>query len=65
MAGKTATKKTTAKSGNGRRKRTAAKVAPELVHEEGFWWIVSGNKRLNAGRNERYARQLMAEQNTQ
>ena len=38
-----------------------AKKEPELVHEEGYWWIVSGNIRVNAGRNERYARQLMAE----
>jgi hypothetical protein len=42
------------------KKAAAKKVAPELVHEDGFWWIVSGTKRLNAGRNQRYAEQLMA-----
>lgn len=48
----------------GKRKAPAkkAKVAPELVYEEGFWWIVSGTKRLNAGRSERYARNMLAEQ---
>ena len=48
----------------GKRKAPAkkAKAAPELVHEEGFWWIVTGAKRVNAGRNERYARNMMAEQ---
>ena len=61
MAGKTAQKKTTAKSGNGRRKRTAAKVAPELIQEDGQWYIVSGNKRVDVGRNERYARSMLAE----
>jgi hypothetical protein len=24
------------------KKAAAKKVAPELVHEDGFWWIVSG-----------------------
>lgn len=42
------------------KKAAAKKVAPELVHEDGFWWIVSGTKRLNAGRNQRYAEQMMA-----
>ena len=41
-------------------KRTA-KATPELVYEEGYWWIVKGNVRVNAGRSERYARNLMAE----
>ena len=49
------------------RKRTAAtkkaaKAEPQLVYEEGYWWIVSGTKRLNAGRNQRYAENMMAEQ---
>lgn len=50
------------------RKRTAPakkpapkKVEPELVHDEGYWWIVSGTKRLNVGRNEKYARRLLEE----
>lgn len=42
-------------------KKKTAKAVPELVHEEGYWWIVKGNVRINAGRNERYARQLMDE----
>lgn len=49
----------------GKRKAPAkktAKAAPELVHEEGYWWIVSGTKRLNAGRNKRYAENMLAEQ---
>lgn len=41
--------------------KVARKTAPELVHEDGYWWIVQGTKRLNAGRNERYAQQMMAE----
>ena len=45
-------KKTAAKS--------APKQAPELLFEEGYWWIVSGTKRLNAGRSERYARAMLA-----
>ena len=43
-------------------KKKTAKTEPELVYEEGFWWIVSGTKRLNAGRNKRYARNMLAEQ---
>ena len=50
------------------RKRTAPakkpaekKVAPELVQDEGYWWIVSGTKRLNVGRNQKYAQRLMDE----
>jgi hypothetical protein len=57
MAGKTAAKK----SGNGRRKTAAKKVAPELVQEDGQWYILSGNKRLDVGRNERYAQRMLAE----
>lgn len=46
------------KAANGRRK----KVTPELVHEEGYWWIVAGTKRINAGRSERYARDYMEQE---
>jgi hypothetical protein len=48
----------------GKRKAPAkkqAKAVPELVFEEGYWWIVSGTKRLNVGRNRRYAEQMLAE----
>lgn len=47
------------------RKRAAAKkekVEPELLFEDGYYWIVSGTKRLNVGRNQRYAENLLAEQ---
>ena len=54
-----ATKKAAAKKPAARKK--TVKVAPELVHEDGFWWIVSGTKRINAGRNQRYAENMMAE----
>ena len=43
------------------KKKTTAKVAPELVHEEGYWWMVKGTTRVNLGRNERYARAQMEE----
>jgi hypothetical protein len=42
-------------------KKKAAKAEPELVFEEGFWWIVSGTKRLNVGRNKKYAEQYMTD----
>lgn len=45
---------------NGRKKKTA-KAVPELVHEDGQWYIVSGTKRLDVGRNERLARQMLAD----
>lgn len=44
------------------KKKAAAKIAPELVHEDGYWWIISGTKRINVGRNKRYAENLLAEQ---
>lgn len=50
----------------GKRKAPAKKKAaavPELIHEEGYWWIVKGTTRVNVGRNERYARAQMAEMN--
>ena len=49
------------------RKRTAAKAItnrktePELVFEDGYYWIVTGKKRENAGRSERYAQSMLAE----
>ena len=45
------------KPANGRRKKTA----PELLFEDGYYWMVSGTKRVNLGRNERYAQRQMAE----
>ncbi len=49
----------------GKRKGSAQskreKVKPELVHEDGYWWIISGTKRLNVGRNEKYAQRLLDE----
>lgn len=47
----------------GKRKAPAkkAKAAPELIHEEGYWWIVKGTTRVNVGRNERYAQKQLAE----
>ena len=47
---------------NGRKKRTTAKAEPELIFEDGYYWIVAGTKRLNAGRNQRYAENKLAEQ---
>ena len=50
----------------GKRKGSAQskreKVKPELVYEDGYWWIISGTKRINVGRNKRYAENLLAEQ---
>lgn len=48
----------------GKRKapaKTTAKAVPELVFEEGYWWMVKGTTRVNLGRNERYARGQMEE----
>lgn len=42
-------------------KTTAKKVAPELVYDEGYWWIVAGTKRVNVGRNQKYAQRLLDE----
>jgi hypothetical protein len=41
----------------GKRKTPAskAKVEPELLFEDGYYWIVAGTKRLNVGRSRRYA----------
>jgi hypothetical protein len=49
----------------GKRKAPAkkqAKVEPELLFEDGYYWIVSGTKRLNVGRSHRYAKNMLAEQ---
>jgi hypothetical protein len=47
------------------RKRAAAKKTekqePTLVWEAGYWWIVDGKSRENAGRSRRYAEKLLAE----
>lgn len=32
-----------------------AKAVPELVFEDGFYWIIKGTTRVNVGRSERYA----------
>ena len=48
----------------GKRKAPAkkkAKAVPELMYEDGYWWIVKGTTRVNVGRNERYARAQMEE----
>lgn len=47
-AKKTPAKKTPAK-------KAAPKVAPELVEEDGQFYIVDGNKRLDVGRSRAYA----------
>ena len=52
------TKKTAAKKPTSRKKP----AAPELEFKDGYWWIISGTKRVNAGRNKRYAENLMAQQ---
>ncbi len=51
-------KKTTAKK-TAAKKPAAPKVPPVLEFEDGFYWIVSGNKRLNAGRSQRYAQNML------
>ena len=48
------------RSTNGRRKEN--RQPPELLFEDGYYWIVAGTKRLNAGRNQRYAERMLAEQ---
>jgi hypothetical protein len=50
--------------GRPRKDTTATKktkVVPELLFEDGYYWIVTGNKRLNVGRNQKYAEKYMAE----
>jgi hypothetical protein len=49
----------------GKRKaptKTKAKAVPELVFEDGYYWIIKGTTRLNVGRNQRYAEKMLAEQ---
>ena len=43
------------------KKPATKKVAPELVFEDGQWYVVSGTKRLDVGRNKQYAEKYMAE----
>jgi len=43
------------------RKPAAPKVPPALEEVDGQWYIVSGNKRLDVGRSERYAQKMLAE----
>jgi hypothetical protein len=47
-------KKTTAA-----KKPAAPKVAPVLEEQDGQWYIVSGTKRLDVGRNKRRAQQYL------
>ena len=44
------------------KRKAPKKQEPELVWEDGYYWIVAGTKRLNAGRNLRYAERMLAEQ---
>jgi hypothetical protein len=41
------------------KKPAPKKVPPELVEEDGQFYIVSGTKRLDVGRNERYAKRML------
>jgi hypothetical protein len=50
----TTTKKTASKT-------AAAKAVPELVEEEGYFWMVKGTTRVNLGRSKRYAENQFAE----
>jgi hypothetical protein len=44
----------------GKRKQpTKAKAVPELIFEDGYYWIVQGTKRLNVGRNQAYAERYL------
>lgn len=52
---------TTKKKPAAKKKAAPKKVAPELVHEDGQWYIISGTKRLDVGRNERLARSILAD----
>ena len=45
----------------GKRKTPAKKAAPTLVYEGTQWYIVDGKKKIDVGRNQRYAEQLLAE----
>ena len=31
------------------------------MFDQGFWWIVSGTKRLNVGRNKKYAEKILSD----
>jgi hypothetical protein len=43
------------------KKRTTAKTGPELIEDEGRFYIVSGTKRLDVGISRRYAEKMLAE----
>jgi hypothetical protein len=48
----------------GKRKapaKTEKKQQSELLFEDGYYWIVNGNKRLNVGRSHRYAQQMLTD----
>jgi len=47
----------------GKRKAPAkAKTTkPELVFDEGHYWIVQGTKRLDVGRSKRFAEKMLAD----
>jgi len=38
-----------------------AKANPELVFEDGKYWVISGTKRLDVGRSRTYAEKFMAD----
>ena len=46
------------------KKPAPKKVPPELVEENGQFYIVSGTKRLDVGRSKRYAEKMLADLNT-
>lgn len=37
------------------------KAEPVLVYEDGYYWIVTGKKKVNAGRSKTYAEKLLAQ----
>ena len=45
------------------KKPTPKKVPPALMFEDGHFWIVSGTKRLDVGRNKRFAEKMLADLN--
>ena len=47
----------------GKRKAPAKpkKTEPELVFENGQYWIVQGTKRLDVGRSKRFAEKMLAD----
>jgi len=45
------------------KRKTPAKKQAELVFEDGQWFLVQGNKKLDVGRSRRYAEKMLAEAN--